>query len=88
MQVGLYGPVDIWTLRKLAADPMVQAALAGDVETLLAGKHHDGLLRVLGLTHAGMTTTDFDDRVRSWMKDYRHPRFGHALAGVTYKPMR
>src|SRR6185295_19943563 len=39
----------------LAADPMVQAALAGDIAKLLAGEHHDGLMHVVALTHAGMT---------------------------------
>lgn len=32
---------------QLAADPMVQAALDGDIATLMAGAHHDGLMRVL-----------------------------------------
>jgi phosphoglycolate phosphatase-like HAD superfamily hydrolase len=73
---------------KLAADPMVKAALAGDVKTLLAGKHHDGLMHVLALTHAGMTTDEFDARVRNWIKSYKHPRFGHSLAGMTYQPMQ
>ncbi|HEY3965019.1 MAG TPA: HAD family hydrolase [Planctomycetaceae bacterium] len=73
---------------KLAADPMVQAALTGDINTLLVGKHHDGLMKVLALTHAGMTTTEFDSRVRNWVKTYKHPRFGHSLAGMTYQPMQ
>jgi len=34
---------------KLAADPMVQAALRGDLPALLAGDRHDGLLHVLAL---------------------------------------
>jgi phosphoglycolate phosphatase-like HAD superfamily hydrolase len=72
----------------LAADPMVKAALAGDVKTLLAGKHHDGLMKVLALTHTGMTTDQFDESVRNWIDTFRHPRFGHALAGMTYQPMQ
>src|SRR4029077_1362704 len=44
---------------QLAADPMVQAMLRGDVATLLAGAHHDGLLHVLALTHAGITPEEF-----------------------------
>jgi hypothetical protein len=39
----------------LADDPMVRAALAGDIGTLLAGEHFEGLLRVIALSHAGMT---------------------------------
>jgi hypothetical protein len=48
---------------RLAADPMVQAALQGDVAALLAGAHHDGLLHVLALTHAGITPEEFGTRV-------------------------
>ena len=55
---------------------MVQAALDGDIATLMAGAQHDGLLRVLALTHAGMTTEEFDSRVETWMASAEHPRFG------------
>ncbi len=47
----------------LAADPMVQAALAGDIAKLLEGPHHDGLMRIVALTHTGMTTEDFDSKI-------------------------
>jgi hypothetical protein len=60
---------------KLATDPMVQAALAGDLAKLLEGEHHDGLMRVLGLTHAGMTTVEFRASVEAWLASARHPRF-------------
>jgi phosphoglycolate phosphatase-like HAD superfamily hydrolase len=73
---------------KLAADPMVKAALAGDVAKLLAGPHHDGLLQVLALTHAGMTTTEFDARVADWLKTARHPRWNQPYDQLTYQPMQ
>jgi heat shock protein HslJ/phosphoglycolate phosphatase-like HAD superfamily hydrolase len=73
---------------ELAADPMVQAALAGDIGKLLEGKHHDGLLHVLGLTHAGMTTDDFDSRVRNWLASAKHPRFNKPYTDLTYQPMQ
>ena len=57
--------------RALAADPMVQAALKDDVATLLAGDRHEGLLRVLALTHTGMTTDEFSERVSAWMSTAR-----------------
>jgi phosphoserine phosphatase len=71
---------------ELAADPMVRAALKGDVATLLAGDRHEGLLHVLALTHAGMTTDDFDQRVRDWMAVARHPRFDRPYDQLTYEP--
>ncbi len=73
---------------KLAADPMVQAALAGDLEKLMAGKHHDGVFRILGLTHTGMTTDEFDRSVQAWLKSARHPRFNKRYTDLTYQPMQ
>jgi len=71
---------------KLAADPMVQAALRGDLAALLAGKGHDGLLHVLALTHTGMTTDEFDDSVRTWLASAKHPRFDRPYDQLAYLP--
>jgi phosphoserine phosphatase len=72
---------------KLAEDPMVKAALAGDMAKLLAGKHHDGLLHILALTHAGMTTGEFAAAVDRWLASARHPRFGLPYDRLAYQPM-
>jgi phosphoglycolate phosphatase-like HAD superfamily hydrolase len=71
----------------LAADPMAQAALAGDLAALLAGERHDGLLRVVALTHAGMDTDAFDASVRRWLDAARHPRLGRRYDELAYQPM-
>ena len=73
---------------QLAADPMVQAALAGDFAKLLSGQHLDGLLHVLALTHAGMTTDEFGDAVEAWLAAARHPRYGRPYDELTYQPMQ
>jgi phosphoserine phosphatase len=73
---------------ELAADPMVQALLAGDVATLMAGKHHDGLMRILALTHAGMTTEAFNASVSTWLANAKHPKFGRRYDQLTYQPMQ
>ncbi|WP_342242239.1 haloacid dehalogenase-like hydrolase, partial [Inquilinus sp. OTU3971] len=73
---------------QLAADPMVQAALAGDIAKLLEGAHHDGLLRIFALTHAGMTTEDFRVRVEAWLASAKHPRFAKTYDQLTYQPMQ
>jgi phosphoserine phosphatase len=73
---------------ELAAYPMVQAALRGDVDALLAGPHHDGLMRVLALTHAGMTTTEFERSVTAWLESAKHPRFGQRYDALTFQPMQ
>jgi phosphoglycolate phosphatase-like HAD superfamily hydrolase len=72
----------------LADDPMVKAALAGDIARLLEGPHHDGPMRVLALTHAGMTTDDFRARVEAWLSSARHPLLGKAYDRLTYQPMQ
>lgn len=71
---------------QLAADPMVQAALRGDFPSLLAGKGHDGLLHILALTHTGMTTDEFDDRVSAWLASAKHPRFDRPYDQLAYVP--
>ncbi len=73
---------------ELKDDPMVKALMEGDIATLLAGKHHDGLMHIIALTHAGMTTDDFARRVSDWIAEARHPRFGRAYDQLTYQPMQ
>jgi phosphoglycolate phosphatase-like HAD superfamily hydrolase len=72
----------------LGKDPMVQAALKGNFTALLAGPHHNGLLRIIALTHAGMTTEEFKTRVESWLANGRHPRFDKPYDQLTYEPMQ
>lgn len=72
----------------LAEDPMVQAALAGNFAKLMEGKHHVGLMRILALTHAGMTTEEFSARVEDWMATAQHPRFQKPYIEITYQPMQ
>lgn len=72
----------------LAADPMVQAVLAGDLAKLLGGTHFDGLMHVLALTHAGMTTDEFQATVEGWLASARHPRYGKPYDRVVYQPMQ
>jgi phosphoglycolate phosphatase-like HAD superfamily hydrolase len=71
----------------LRADPMVQAALGGDLARLLEGPRHEGLLRVLALTHAGMTTEEFRASVQRWLATARHPRYGRPYDRLAYQPM-
>jgi len=72
----------------LAEDPMVQAALAGDLPALMAGEHFEGLLRVIALSHAGMTTEAFAAAVEAWLRSARHPRFDRPYDALTYAPMQ
>ena len=73
---------------QLKKDPMVQAALSGDFSKLLEGKHHDGLMQVMALTHAGMTTGEFNTQVKNWLSSARHLRYGKPYDQLTYQPMQ
>ena len=72
----------------LKEDPMVAALLAGDTAKLLAGPRHEGLLRIIALTHAGMTTDEFSARVQDWIGSAEHPRFKRPYDQLTYQPMQ
>ena len=73
---------------ELASDPAVQAALAGEFAELLRGEHFDGLMKILALTHAGMTIDEFRDAVDAWLASARHPRYGRPYDELTYQPMQ
>ncbi|MEB3257912.1 MAG: acid phosphatase, partial [Cyanobacteriota bacterium] len=73
---------------ELVSDPMVQAALAGDIGALLAGDHFDGLLRVIAVSHAGMTTEAFAAAVEAWLGSARHPQLQRPYDALTYGPMQ
>ena len=72
----------------LKDDPMVAALLAGDYGKLLEGPHHEGLLHIIALTHAGMTTEEFAARVEAWMATAKHPKFDRRYDQLTYQPMQ
>jgi len=83
------------TLKQMAAekqelrkDLMVKAALNHDLSKLLEGPHYDGLMNILALTHAGMTTVEFKARVEKWFATARHPRYGKPNEQLTYQPMQ
>ena len=67
-------------------DPVVQAALDGDMGTLLKGGHA-ALIHLIALSHAGITTDEFDKRVANWLASASHPRFHRPYNKLTYAPM-
>ncbi len=67
-------------------DPAVRAVLAGDVPALIAD-HYKNLLRVMALTHAEMTTDEFDASVGEWIRTAKHPRFHRPYTECVYQPM-
>ncbi len=70
----------------LAARPVVQALLAGD----LGAAHAAGaaeMMDILLSTHAGLTAEEFAAVAAGWLAEARHPRFERLFADLVYVPM-
>lgn len=70
----------------LAGQEPYKAILSGD-KAALAGLGEKGLLQVMALTHTGMTTEEFGQMVRDWLKSARHPRFDRPYTDLVFQPM-
>ncbi len=63
-----------------------KAVLEGDARAL-AATGEKGLLEIMAVTHAGMTTEDFAKSVADWLATARHPRFNRPYSELIYQPM-
>ncbi|MCF8580581.1 haloacid dehalogenase-like hydrolase [Enterobacter ludwigii] len=70
-----------------SSDPLVQAVLKDDIKTV-AASGEKGLMHLLSLTHSGMTTEDFNQRVENWISSHKDARFGCQYDQLGYQPMR
>ncbi|WP_034490987.1 HAD family hydrolase [Afifella pfennigii] len=70
----------------VAASDTLKAAVAGDMETFLAGGK-EALLELVTTTHSGMSVSQFQDEVRAWLETARHPKTGRAYTQMVYQPM-
>ncbi|MBC1259951.1 haloacid dehalogenase-like hydrolase [Synechococcus sp. BSF8S] len=72
---------------ELASNPIIAAAAAagnGDAVLTMGIK---GLLDLVGLTHAGMSTDVFRDLVREWLNGACHPTLQRPYTALAYQPM-
>ncbi|MBN8549762.1 MAG: haloacid dehalogenase-like hydrolase [Deltaproteobacteria bacterium] len=60
--------------------------LKGDMKGALAGGEH-AILELVMATHAGMTTTEFEQIVKDWIATARHPVTGKLYTQMVYEPM-
>ena len=67
-------------------DPALAAVINGDISAFVA-TGEQGLMRVLAVTHAGMTTDEFTKIVSDWLATAKHPRFQRPYTQVVYQPM-
>jgi len=63
-----------------------KALLEGDKKTFAAGGEK-ALLEVIAVSHAGMTTEEFEGFVKDWLATAMHPRFQRRYTEVVYQPM-
>jgi len=63
-----------------------QAVLEGDMKALAAAGEK-GLVEIIAVTHAGMSTADFEAIVTDWIATAKHPRFDRLYTDLVYQPM-
>jgi phosphoglycolate phosphatase-like HAD superfamily hydrolase len=63
-----------------------KAVIEGDLKTALAGGEK-AIADIIGATHGGMTTDEFDQVVLDWVKTARHPKFDRPYTDLVYQPM-
>jgi hypothetical protein len=63
-----------------------QAVLEGDMKTLLESGER-GLVEIMMVTHAGMTTAEFEKIVTDWLGVARDARFKRPYTELVYQPM-
>ncbi len=63
-----------------------KAVLDNDMQAL-AASGEKGLLQLVMVTHAGITTQEFSVIVKAWLATARHPRFNRPYNELVYQPM-
>jgi phosphoserine phosphatase len=63
-----------------------KAVLENDHQALAAAGM-EGLLKIFGATHTGMTTEAFDDYAKTWLSQARHPKTGKPYTEMIFQPM-
>ena len=63
-----------------------QAVLERDFKAL-AASGNEGLLKIIGATHAGMTNDQFAEIARDWFATAKHPKYDRPYTECVYQPM-
>jgi len=63
-----------------------KAVLEGDIKALAESGEH-GLVEIMMVTHAGMTTAEFEKIVTDWLATARDARFKRPYTELVYQPM-
>jgi len=86
-----------YQINKMAADhpewketQPYKSVLEGDKEYLLNDllhNHGKELMKLIGVTHTGMTLTQFNVDVKAFMNSSSHPKYGGKYTEAVYQPM-
>jgi hypothetical protein len=60
--------------------------LAGDYKKALAGGE-PAIMKIMMSTHAGMDVQEYEQIVKTWLAEARHPRFKRPYTQLVYQPM-
>jgi phosphoglycolate phosphatase-like HAD superfamily hydrolase len=60
--------------------------LKGDIKAAFAGGER-AMLEIIVVTHAGMTTAEFEQIVKDWIATAKHPKFKRLYTECVYQPM-
>ena len=82
----LWTELPVYAQLMFALDRAAELGHPTSLEKLHAGGMA-GLLELVGLTHAGITTEEFAAVCRNWLASARHPRFGRPYPALVYQPM-
>lgn len=63
-----------------------KGVLEGDMEAVAATGEH-GLFELVMATHAGMTSVEFGEVAKEWIRTARHPRLDRPYTECVYQPM-
>jgi phosphoglycolate phosphatase-like HAD superfamily hydrolase len=63
-----------------------QAVLEGDLKTAFSGDVKS-ILQIVGATHSGMTTDEFEKNVKNWIDSAKHPKTGKLYTEMIFQPM-
>ena len=63
-----------------------KAVIEGDAQAVAAAGEK-GLMEIMAVTHAGMTTEEFAQAAAEWLRSARHARFARPYDGLVYQPM-
>lgn len=67
-------------------DPLIGAVLKGDLQPVVAGGL-EAAVKIVMVTHAGMTTDEFSTIVKDWLVSARHPKLDRPYTDLIFQPM-